>query len=905
MQVDWETVVSYMMHHPRWFEDFTRRTPGSEHVGEYRAAMPGDWQLRRRGYWLIAEPPEVPLVGQGWKLHVSATSRNSAEVLRAALPVLRDAGVRFKFLMDPLAVREVNGKSYPRGSSGKFITVYPADEAEFHAVGEALTQELKDFDGPYLLSDRRFPGSRVVYYRYGGFTSYFRLRSSGIRELMIDAPDGSKVPDIRNPYWSVPDWARDPFGSETPVTADDTPGSTALAGGRYVVDSALLLSNRGGVYRGIDTETGADIVLREARPGVEVGPAGIDAVRLLRHEYDILTDLSDTGLFVRPIDFFTQWEHAYLVEEYVPGTPIGRLSITENPIYSLDPTPSRLTDYYSRFRGLWAQVAEAVAVCHERGIVLGDLSPTNIIVTPDDHVRIIDLESAFHEGVDQGAGLSTPGMVTRRALAARCGDRRTDYYALGGVILCCVLMCHQADVVEQDIPRQLFAEAAADLDLPAELVSLIGDLYAEDAPLPDAAVVRKRIEDLPFTTAWRRSPPLARPVTPEPVASARLHKRIEATMDSVADYLVNSADPHREDRLFPADLLVFETNPLSLAHGAYGSLYALHVLKGQIPDTFLGWTLQRSTAVAAMPPGLYYGTAGVAWAQSAMGYPELATTTLRGSSDHPLLLTEPGVLIGAAGHGMACLRLWRDTGLPEFLDRARAIGTSLGDRAVWDGGHAHWPSPDDEVPIGYGYGASGVAMFLLALHAATNDPATLDLGRAALDYDLSQGEYLSSGVLTFPAVAATEDSPTTMLRHYWDEGTAGILTTTLRYHEVTGEYRSWIDKLLPDVRRKYVAFPQLFHGASGIGNTLLDAYEFLGDPELLGDAERVAAAVLCNAVERPEGVVFPGEQTLRESADLATGSAGVALFLDRFRRTAPGARTNLNFVLDDLLVDRR
>lgn len=142
-----------------------------------------------------------------------------------------------------------------------------------------------------------------------------------------------------------------------------------------------------------------------------------------------------------------------------------------------------------------------------------------------------------------------------------------------------------------------------------------------------------------------------------------------------------------------------------------------------------------------------------------------------------------------------------------------------------------------------------------------------------------------------------------MRRHYWDEGTAGVLTTLLRYWDVTGEdrLRKEVDRILPDVRRKYTGLPQFFHGISGLGNALLDAYEFLGDPELLGDAERAAEAVLCHAVRRPEGIVFPGEQSLRECCDLASGSAGVALFLDRVRYAAPGLRTNRNFVLDDLL----
>ena len=913
MQLPWETVQIYMSHHPRWFEDFGRRAPTSEHLHDYQAALPDSWHTWRRGYWIIVEPPGAPVVGQGWKLHLSATSRTSAETLRRSLPVLREAGVRFKFMMDPLAVREANGKSFPRASSGKFITVYPADDTQFHAVATALTEALAGMDGPYILSDRRCPGSRVVSYRYGGFVSRFSLKPLGLRDLMIRTPDGAMVMDERTPYWLVPDWApQDPYAGPASGAGTAAGGAAGAGGGqkllgdRFEIKSALMFSNRGGVYRGVDTETGADVVLREARPGVEVGREGTDAVDLLRHEYQLLTELADTGLFVRPIAFLEHWEHAFIAEEYVDGGHLGRLSIAHNPLFGLDLTPARLADYYDRMRLLWLQVADAIAVCHERGIVLGDLSPTNIMVTPDDRVRVIDLESAFHEGRDSGAGLSTPGMVTRRAMAAGHGDRRTDYYALGGLLLCCVLTCHQNDLVDHGVPLRLLDELAADLALPGELVALIRDLYDEDAPLPDPAALRRRIADLPFTTAWKQPPPLAHPVTPDPDGEADLKQRITTTLDGVARYFRTVADPQREDRLLPADLMVFETNPLSLAHGAYGCLYALHTTGAEVPDTFLAWALRRPTTHEDLPPGLYYGSAGVAWALSALGHREVAARVLRDAAGHPLLYTEPGVLTGAAGHGMACLRLWRDTGLPEFLDRAREIGAHLALTARRADGLAHWPGSSQQVRVGYGEGAAGVALFLLALHAATGDPDTLELGRAGLEFDLSCGEYAPNGLLSFPAVHASAGRPSAVLRHYWDEGTAGVLTTLLRYHHVTGDerLRKRVDELLPDVRRKYTVFPQLFHGISGIGNALLDAYEFLGDPELLGDAQRAAEAVLCSAVRRPEGVVFPGEQTVRESCDLASGSAGVALFLDRFRRTRPGARTNANFLLDDLLDDR-
>jgi hypothetical protein len=917
MLLNWEATLRYLTNHPRWYEDVDRRQPDSAHLAEYRAAMPGGWRLRRHGYWLIADPPGAPELGQGWKLHVSASSRTSAETLRRCLPVLRDAGVRFKFLLGPAEVREFNSKSFSRSASGKFITIYPPDDQTFHSVARALTAALDGLDGPYVLSDRRYPGSRVVSYRYGGFTSQPRVRSDGLHELMIQSPDGTPVPDERTPYWTMPAWAVDPVTGQAASAAAKDSGTSGgagasgdavaakkpILGGRYQVDGALVFSNRGGIYRAVDMVTGADVVLREARPGVEVGPHGIDAVELLWHEYRLLEDLADSGLFVRPLAMFKHWEHSYLVQEFIEGTPFGSLSTIHNPLYELDLTPGRLADYYQRYQRLWLQIADAIALCHERGIVLGDLSMTNIMVTPDDKVRIIDLESAFHEGVDRGAGLSTPGMVTQRAMAARHGDRRTDYYALGGVLLATVFACQQGDLVEHELPLRLLAEAAEDLALPAELVELITDLYNEDAELPDPAALRRRIAELPFADAWRQAPPLALPVLADPARRAALHERIAAVVDGVVDYMQNTADTSRQDRLFPADALVFETSPLSLAHGAYGCLYAMHCAGKEIPDAFLAWALSGSVSQQALPPGLYYGSAGAAWVLSAMGRGDQAGHLLREAGDHPLLYAEPGVLIGAAGHGLACLRLWRDSGLPEFLDRAREIGHRLAAAAQWEDDRAHWPDSSGEVPVGYGYGASGVAMFLLALHTATGDGQVLDLGRAALEFDLSCAVYSNSGLVQFPSVVVG-DAPV-VRRSYWDEGTAGVMTTLLRYWDVTGDelLRKQIDRLLPDVRRKYTAFPQLFHGISGIGNTLLDAYEILGDPGLLDDAERAAEAVLCNAVRRPEGIVFAGEQSLRESCDLATGSAGAALFLDRIRVAAPGLRTNRNFVLDDLLAD--
>jgi hypothetical protein len=62
-------------------------------------------------------------------------------------------------------------------------------------------------------------------------------------------------------------------------------------------------------------------------------------------------------------------------------------------------------------------------------------------------------------------------------------------------------------------------------------------------------------------------------------------------------------------------------------------------------------------------------------------------------------------------------------------------------------------------------------------------------------------------------------------------------------------------------------------------------------------ATRITPPMLALACEQPEGIAFPGNGLMRFSTDFATGSAGIALVLDRVRRGGP----DVNSTLDELL----
>src|SRR4051794_23447936 len=118
-------------------------------------------------WWSYRHNPTLPT--QGWKIHVSATQRNVHDVAAAVLDYLITRSIDFKIALDVNVFEVLNSKGMARGSSGKFITIYPRDDDEFRACLADLARLLGDAEGAYVLSDLRYRDSRALYFRYGQF----------------------------------------------------------------------------------------------------------------------------------------------------------------------------------------------------------------------------------------------------------------------------------------------------------------------------------------------------------------------------------------------------------------------------------------------------------------------------------------------------------------------------------------------------------------------------------------------------------------------------------------------------------------------------------------------------------------------------------------------------------------
>jgi len=854
-------------------------------VEPVRRTLPADWRMHRSGVWMHCLPPGAPLPMQGWKIHVSSVVSTAGIVLSITPATLVAMGVAFKFAVDARMHASMNGKRWPRGASGKFITVYPKDPKAFREVLEELQAVLAGFVGPYILSDRRCPGSSVVHYRFGGIRGDHAVSAGGQREYFLRGPHGEREPDVRAAYVNLPDWVRDPFPSDVPATEAS---ALRLHAGRYDVRSALAFSSAGGIYLAVDRDMGRRVVIKEARP--HVGGAQ-SSTSLLLKEYRLLRQLASSGITPAPVAYFLEWEHHYLVEEYIEGQTLRRWLAARYPWLKTRATRADVARFLHEVCDVFARIAQALETVHAARITLGDFSFHNIMVEDDGRVRIIDLEAAVEDGLDRPSGLCTPGFASRAPQrdghASACAE---DRYAFGANLFAALMPVNAMLPLDPQAASRFARWMCGGMGYPDALVDAVTLLLdGEPARRPSPVAV---MQDLRRTLAEL-------PIDDLPVAHLR---GAVAPVDNAAGelfrYIGERAAHARPDRYVPADPQVFERHPWGVAYGAAGILHAYQRSGRSAPAGLLEYLVAGARSGEDRGSDLMHGDAGIAWTLLDAGEHELAVRLLRASPVDGPIRERPGLHDGLAGWGLARIAAWRHTRDASFLADAVAAGEALLVSGPAVAGKRGWHAGDTYQPVGLGQGATGVALFLLHLSLATDKGRYLDAGREALAFDLDHHGVNADGERTW-----RREVDGVALLPYLRHGTAGVLAVVARFLVVTGEdaYRDILLASEPDLMRGHAISPGVADGLAGIGETLLDLARALPDraAHYLGQAHRIAAGIEPFLVRRPGGLVVPGTELLRFSCDLATGNAGVAAFFDRLWHGGPAS-----FMLDDHLPVR-
>ena len=871
-----------------WYESFSHLVPLPDFLCAVRGVLPISWSIRSTGIWVHISPPDQTLPEQGWKIHVSARPEDCEQILEKCTQICVHHGGAFKFLADPFVFDTVMTKSGARESGGKFITIYPLDIEHFREIAEDLSKSLTEFKGPYILSDKRYKASEVVYYRYGAFIGYPQVSIFGNVTTLLRSPDGTLVEDGRSTFFNPPSWVSDPFESDE--IDDSFQGSIYLKEGKYRIESPIQFSLTGGVYMAVDMDTGRTVIVKEARPHTSVDNNGIDAIGRLKKEYRLLKKLGGTGVTPKPLDLFEDWEHFFLIEEYLPGedlfTTLGRW----------DPEAADRLIYIEGLHKIFSNLANAVRIAHEHNIIINDFSPGNVIISQwQESLQLIDLEGAWEIGVDvPNTSFGTEGFRPQKGVHSQADD----IFGLGRLMFILVSPVNPL-LSLKPTAKQIFLDVAERSGrLPSAMKTLLFECLDEnETDRPSASGILNRLNKMSIVSQ-----------NPSDKADVGIDNALlRNTVDKIVNYIKCNAAFNRTDRLFPADPAVFLTNPLSVAHGAAGVAHALLCLEGKVPDKVISWMLAHDISSEKYPPGLYLGLSGIAWVFWELGLQKLALQLMKTAADHPLLWELPDIYYGAAGFGLACLYFHKETQDEYWLEQAIKVGDWLiGSKKESNEGY-YWRDIEGNIWCGYARGQSGIALYLLYLNLASGKSRFKEAGKKALSYDLGQTKEMEKGLRIPRASADSPPSPhKDIASPYWSDGTAGLCTSLVRYWFVFREIedKNMLESLMPDTFRSFTAFPTLFTGLAGLGNLQLDVSDFTGNTKYISEALRIAEGILRFQIENPDGIAFPGEQLLRVSTDFGSGSSGIALFLSRLANQEQKVK-NFNFLLDDLLYSQK
>ncbi|WP_083926659.1 class III lanthionine synthetase LanKC [Nocardiopsis valliformis] len=816
--------------------------------------------------WVNFSPEVFDFPLQGWKVHVSAHLGNAESVTTRVWEYCLRERLAFKVVPGPGRFRNKNVKYAPRVASGKLFTLYPADETVLHRVLTELGEELRGEEGPYILSDVRW-GDGPLYTRYGAFAKRLVDDGNGRGQICIETPEGALEPDPRGVVFTVPEWVALPEFLRPHV---DRYRSPVLDDFPYEVKDAIHFSNSGGVYKAVERATGRTVVLKEGRPFAGLDGHDQDAVTRLRRERDMLRHLEGVPQVPALIDYLTLDGHEFLVQEYVDGIPLYSALAKRNPLTHGPRVAREMGDYRYWALGVWERVQDALREVHERGVVFGDLHPNNVMVGEDGQITLIDWEAAAFERQRRRPPMGNPGFMAPPDL--RGSD--IDIYALA--LLKIALFAPVTSLIQlapdkmRHVARRACEVYRLEADtFTAELDFLAGKTSAEPPAVPAEAgrvSAPADIDDL------------------APVADSWSH-----VCADIAQGILTSATPHRADRLFPGDIAQFGLPyaGLGFAHGAAGVLWALHRTQGIRFTEGEQWFRERALAERAdATAGFYGGDHGIAYALWDLGYRDEAVALLdrtfaRGEERLPVDLES-----GLAGIGLNWLHFHAECGDDAFLQRALRIAEQL--RARTPDRSDAWSS--FRSPGGALRGPSGPALLFIRLYEATREHAFLDVAAEAIRRDLAKCETDEYGALLL--------KDEYRLLPYFGIGSAGTGMVINRYLDHVEDTELQVDRAAAAsaVNSRFSVFPGLFEGHAGL---IMASAAMYGAASETRAAELVAAVDALNwhVLRDGDQRVFPGNQLLRLSTDLATGSAGVLLALHSAERalTSSGPGISLPF----------
>ena len=195
----------------------------------------------------------------------------------------------------------------------------------------------------------------------------------------------------------------------------------------YRLDAVVAHSGMSTLFRATDLKTGQPVALKVPHAEMEADPVLLER---FKREQQIGQELDHPGI----VKTFNSEERSrlYMVIEWVDGRLL-RTVLNEDGLEGVRRLPME------RAVNLALEICDALDYMHKHGVVHRDLKPENVMVSSDDHIKLIDFGIAMREDarrltyVGPSPMLGTPDYISPEQVKGQRGDQRSDIYALGAM----------------------------------------------------------------------------------------------------------------------------------------------------------------------------------------------------------------------------------------------------------------------------------------------------------------------------------------------------------------------------------------------------------------------------------------------------------------------------------------
>src|SRR5436309_11605289 len=251
---------------------------------------------------------------------------------------------------------------------------------------------------------------------------------------------GTKAPEysasIAHPYFSNVEHGQ---SSQDPQSGDNSSGfrrlppGTLLSSGRYKIERSIAAGGMGAVYRAIDVRFDDEpCAVKEMLDDFQKDVDRNQAVEWFKREAKLLLKLNHPYI-PRVRDSFVENDRHYLVMDFIDGRTLTELLAKEGNVPGLEGAHGVSE---ARARSWAQQLWNVLAYLHRQNppIIFRDLKPSNIMVTDQDEIRLIDFGIArTFQSQRQSTIIMTIGYAPPEQLHGM-PEPRSDLYALGATL---------------------------------------------------------------------------------------------------------------------------------------------------------------------------------------------------------------------------------------------------------------------------------------------------------------------------------------------------------------------------------------------------------------------------------------------------------------------------------------